>query len=83
MCAEFSENCCFWQVFPPHASSSSCYCHVTEMLACDWSASHYFNLSPSHLFSFMADGSVLANEIIFKCTFRAFPMQVQCSIQAK
>ena len=47
---------------------------MTEMLACDWSASHYFNLLPSRLFSFMADGSVLVNEINFKSNFRTFLM---------
>ena len=31
----------------------------------------------------MADGSVVVNEINFKCNFRAFPMRVQCFLWAK
>ena len=40
------------------------------------------DLSPSRHFSFMADGSVVVNEINFECNFRAFPMRVQCSMLA-
>ena len=56
------------------------------LLSCDWNAGLWlvhFDLSPSHHFSFMADGLVVVNEINFKFNFRAFLMQVQCSLWAK